>query len=229
MSITAFATILPRTASVVLAVVLMVGCGSGKKTNNDFFTSGSRDADQRADQRMAKAQQLEEASGSGKGDKSSASSKEKAAKTDKGENKAEAKRTLYERLGNAEGIAAIVDDWITRALADPRVNWERKGVTQGGFSIHRNKSVEWQATPEKVKQMKIHIAQAIAVATGGPPEYGGREISLVHRGLHITNPEFDAALGDLKASLDKFQIPNNEQKELLAVVESTRPQISEQR
>ena len=40
--------------------------------------------------------------------------------------------------------------------------------------------------------------------------------------MHISNPEFDAAIGDLKASLDKLQIPNKEQKELLAIVESTR-------
>ena len=42
-------------------------------------------------------------------------------------------------------------------------------------------------------------------------------------------PEFDAALGDLKASLDKLQIPNKEQKELLAIVETTRPEIVEER
>jgi hemoglobin len=43
--------------------------------------------------------------------------------------------------------------------------------------------------------------------------------------MHISNPEFDAALGDLKASLDRQQVPNKEQKELLAIIESTRPQI----
>ena len=43
--------------------------------------------------------------------------------------------------------------------------------------------------------------------------------------MHISNPEFDAAVGDLKASLDVLKIPNKEQKELLAIVESTRPQI----
>src|ERR1041385_407134 len=44
-----------------------MGCGTTKKTakkKDDFFTSGSREADQRASQRMAKAEQL---SGSGEG------------------------------------------------------------------------------------------------------------------------------------------------------------------
>jgi hemoglobin len=32
-------------------------------------------------------------------------------------------------------------------------------------------------------------------------------------------------VGDLKASLDRLQIADREQKELLAIIESTRPQI----
>ena len=47
--------------------------------------------------------------------------------------------------------------------------------------------------------------------------------------MRISNPEFDAVIGDFKASLDKHQIPNKEQKELLAIVESTRPEIVTQR
>jgi hemoglobin len=47
--------------------------------------------------------------------------------------------------------------------------------------------------------------------------------------MHISNPEFDAAIGDLKATLDKLKIPNLEQKELLAIIESSRPEIVTQR
>jgi hemoglobin len=50
-----------------------------------------------------------------------------------------------------------------------------------------------------------------------------------HAGKRITNSEFDASVGDFKASLDKLQIPNKEQKELLAIIESTRPQVVEER
>jgi len=54
-------------------------------------------------------------------------------------------------------------------------------------------------------------------------------MKLAHSGMHISNPEFDAVVGDLKSSLDKLQVPNKEQKELLAVIESTRPQIVTER
>ena len=47
--------------------------------------------------------------------------------------------------------------------------------------------------------------------------------------MHISNPVFDAVMGDFKASLDKLRIPNTEQKELLSVIESTRPLIVTER
>jgi hemoglobin len=87
----------------------------------------------------------------------------------------------------------------------------------------------WNATSENIEALKKHLVQFLALATGGPPQYDGKEMKLTHAGMKISNPEFDAAIGDLKASLDKLQIPNKEQKELMAIVESTRPQIVTQR
>ncbi len=205
-------------SSLVVAAILglfSVGCGGGaeQKQNKDFFTSGDREADQRADQRMAKAEQLK-GGGEGAGDKSL---------------KAEDKKSLFERLGGDKGITLIVEDFTPRVLDDPRVNFSRKGVKQGGFSIHRGRSVAWTASPEQIEQLKKHFVQFISLATGGPSHYDGLEMKEAHSGLHITNAEFDASIGDLKASLDKVQVPNKEQKELLSIIESTRTQIAEER
>ena len=139
------------------------------------------------------------------------------------------KKSLYDRLGADQGIATLTDDWVTRMLADPRVNFARQGVTRGGLSIHRGDSMHWEASDANKKLLKIHIAQFVALASGGPAQYSGREIKEAHTGLHITNDEFDASVGDLKASLDKLQVANTEQKELLAIIESTRDQIVEER
>ncbi len=210
------------------AVILLFGCGSQDRKEGDrpFFTSGSHEADQRADQRMAKDQQLKSANGGGGEEKKQgigAAVQKAVSGADQGT------RSLYERLGGDAGIAAIVDDFTTRALADPRVNWERKGVKRGGFSIHYNRSVEWNASPDNVKKLKEHMTQFLALASGGPAKYDGAEMKQAHAGLHITNAEFDAAVGDLKASLDKANIATAEQKELLSIVESTRPQVVQER
>jgi hemoglobin len=116
-----------------------------------------------------------------------------------------------------------------RVLADPRVNWRRTGITHGGLSIHREESMQWDASAPNVKMLKAHMAQFLGLATGGPSLYTGKDMRSAHENMHITNPEFDAAVGDLKATLDKLQIANQEQKELLSIVESTREQIVEER
>jgi hemoglobin len=225
----------------LLATVLasLAGCGTSQKSaakRDDFFTSGSRGADQRASQRMARDEQL---TGSGEGAGEKGVKKAVAFKPGtegqdpKGANKAaqvEGKLALFDRLGGATGIAAIVDDFTARVLQDPRVNWQRKDV-KGSFSFLRKGSaaLPWNATPENVAYLKKHMVQFFILATGGPVHYDGKEMKSAHAGMRIGNPEFDAALGDLKASLDRLQIPNKEQKELLSVIESTRPQIVTER
>jgi hemoglobin len=192
--------------SIVVMMLLVAGCGSEEKKDRDFFTSGSRDADQRAEQRIAKVEQIRGTAGG----------------TDK---PGDAKKPLFERLGGDKGVAAIVDDFVKRMLADPRVNFERKGITRGGWSVSRGKSVEWQATDANVGQLKKHIVQFIALSTGGPAFYDGKEMKGSHAELHITNAEFDAAVGDLKAAMDNLALGTEEQKELLSIIESTRTQI----
>ena len=197
----------------VALLAVAVGCRSGEqKKQDEFFTSGSREADQRATQRMAKEEQLS---------KSAAGGASSDSKTEKGE----AKQTLFERLGSEQGITAIVDDFTARVLEDPRVNWDRSGVKQGGLLRRDERVTNWTANPENVARLKKHLMQFIALATGGPANYEGKDIKTLHASMQITNPEFDAAIGDLKASLDKLRISEREQKELLAIVESTRPQI----
>jgi hemoglobin len=226
------------TMAVSLAAVgalILVGCKASpaQKANNSFFTSGSRQADQRAEQRMAQAEQLE-GSGEGSGEKgvkkAHVLSPQNSGPGDTNQAaKAEGKLPLYARLGGQAGISNLVADFTARVLVDPRVNWDRKGVKRGGFSLHHNQSVAWQSTPQNVRLLETHMVEFLGVATGGPPKYTGKEIQGAHAGMHISNPEFDAAVGDLKASLDKLQIPNLEQKELLAIIESTRPQIVTER
>lgn len=210
----------------IASLAAIFGCGTAaeKEQNSSFFTSGSREADQRASQRMAKAEQL---SGSGEG--AGESGVKKATKAGSSDNVPQAaqatqKMSLFDRLGGEKGLTAVVDDFMPRLLQDPRVNFERKGVKAGSL-FHHGPAVTWRADPPNVAQLKKHFVEFLALATGGPAHYEGQEIKSGHAAMRITNPEFDAAIGDIKASLDKLQIPNQEQKELLAVIESTRPQI----
>lgn len=202
------------------SAVAFTGCGEEgqQNSNKQFFTSGNREADQRADQRMAQSQELtgESTNSEGQVTKSQAVL-------------AEAKKPLYDRLGGSVGIKLIVDDAVPRLLADPRVNLQRVGIKRGGFSIHHNQLMEWDASPDNIAALKLHLEEFISLSTGGPTKYTGEDLKQSSLNMHYTNDNFDAAMGDLKATLDKLQIANTEQKELLAVMETTRGQVVQDR
>jgi hemoglobin len=126
-------------------------------------------------------------------------------------------KSLYHRLGEEPAIRAVVDDFVARAASDPKVNFTRKGVP----------GAEWQATPENVEKLKVRLVQFIGQATGGPQKYAGKDMKTTHKGMKITNAEFDAAAADLKASLDTLKVPAQEQSELMAIVGGTRNDMVE--
>ena len=127
-------------------------------------------------------------------------------------------KPLYDRLGGEAAIKAVIDDFVARAAPDPKVNFSRKGTPQ-----------EWQATPENVDHLKRMLVDLVGMVTGGPQKYTGRSMKEAHRGMAITQAEFDALAGHLKASLDKFKVPAREQDELLKIVASTAPDIVEKK
>ncbi len=122
--------------------------------------------------------------------------------------------SLYDRLGGEPAITAVIDDFVNRAAGDPAVNFVREGTPK-----------KWDATPENVATLKKHLTQFVCAATGGPQVYEGKDLAATHAGMQITEAEFGAIAGDLKATLDKFNVPVKEQDELLAIVGTTKGSV----
>lgn len=123
-------------------------------------------------------------------------------------------KSLYERLGGEPAITAVVEDFVARTAGNPKVNFFRKGTP-----------AEWKPSDAEVAMLKKHLVTFIAMATGGPQRYQGRTMAASHRGMMITDEEFNALAGDLAASLDKFNVPAKEKAELMAIAGSTRKDI----
>ena len=119
--------------------------------------------------------------------------------------------TLYERLGGVYAIAAVVDDFIDRIMDDPRLNANPK-VDEAHHRVSR-------------AGFKYLVTEQVCEATGGPQRYTGRTMFDSHTHLAITEPEWQAFLDDLRQTLDKFHVPAAEQRELFAIVESTKQDI----
>ena len=119
--------------------------------------------------------------------------------------------SLYERLGGVYAIAAVVDDFIDRVMADPRLNANPK-VDEAHHRVSR-------------AGFKYLVTEQVCEATGGPQRYTGRTMFDSHTHLAITEPEWQAFLDDLRQTLDTFRVPAAEQRELFAIVESTKQDI----
>lgn len=119
-------------------------------------------------------------------------------------------KSLYERVGGYNALALVVDDFIGRLVGDERF--------KKFFSGHSDDS------KQRIRQ---HILDQFCAATGGPCIYTGRDMKTTHKGLGITEGDWDAAANHLVASLDKFKVPKPEKDELLTFVTSLKKDIVE--
>lgn len=119
--------------------------------------------------------------------------------------------SLYERLGGVYPIAAVVDDFIDRIMDDPRLNANPK-VDEAHHRVSR-------------AGFKYLVTEMVCWATGGPQRYTGRSMLDSHAHLDITAQEWESFLDDFRQTLDHFQVPGAEQRELQAIVDSTKADI----
>jgi hemoglobin len=72
---------------------------------------------------------------------------------------------------------------------------------------------------------KYLVTEQVGEASGGPQRYTGRSMEETHRDLLITGKEWEAFIDDFNQTLDKFDVPQQERSELLAIIQSTREAI----
>ncbi|UVT21905.1 MAG: group 1 truncated hemoglobin [Nitrospira sp.] len=116
-------------------------------------------------------------------------------------------KPLYERLGGKPAITAVVEDFVARVAADTRIN--------GKFAN------------TDIPRLKMLLVEQICQASGGPCTYSGRSMKATHTGMGVSNADFDALVGDLLATLNKFKVPERERNELLGVLGPMKKDIVE--
>src|SRR5689334_4621679 len=119
-------------------------------------------------------------------------------------------KSLYERVGGYDALAAVVDDFIVRLVTDKQFEKFFAG-----------------ASNDSKKRIRQHILDQFCAATGGPCVYTGRDMKTSHAGLGITEADWNAAAKHLVASLDKFKVPEKEKGEVLAFVTTLKKDIVE--
>lgn len=122
----------------------------------------------------------------------------------------QATTTLYARLGGYDAIAAVADNLLSRLMADLQLC---------RFWAHRSE--------DGIRREKQLLIDFLCSSAGGPLYYTGRDMVITHKGMGISASDWEVFLGHLKATLENFQVPEQERYDVLAFVESTKADIVE--
>ena len=113
--------------------------------------------------------------------------------------------SLYDRLGGAPAVTAIIDDFLQQLRADPRL------------------SSSFDHTD--IPQFRTALIQQLCYATDGGCVYRGPAMPAAHVGLRIQPAQFDAWLHDMAIALDANCATVREKNEVLGILFTMKHQI----
>jgi hemoglobin len=112
--------------------------------------------------------------------------------------------SLYERLGGAFAIAAVVDRFSDEIIKNPKLN-ENPALRA------------WNETEAatRLPGLKFMRTVWIIAQAGGPIEYTGLPLEEAHADLHLTAEEFEEVGAEIVRALEFFEVPERERQELV--------------
>jgi hemoglobin len=105
---------------------------------------------------------------------------------------------LYKSFGEKPGLVVLMDDFMTRLLADPRTGPHFKPANQ--------------------QRVKEQLVEQLCALSGGPCVYKGADMKSSHANLDIKKSDFHALVEVLQQSMDAQRIPFREQNKMLALL-----------
>ena len=133
-------------------------------------------------------------------------------------------KSLYERLGGAFAIAAVVDHFSDAVVKNPKV----------GAKSENPQLREWHTKNlERLPGLKFMRTLWVCNISGGPFQYtatkpGKTPLGLeeAHRHLRISPAEFDEVAAELGRTLDFAKIPKPEKGEVLAAFAAHKDEVT---
>ena len=114
-------------------------------------------------------------------------------------------RTLYERLGGAEGIASISADLVRRHLENPLI--------------------KMRFVDSDPAQLTKHVIDFFSMGSGGPAQYTGRDMPTAHKAMNINERELVTVLDDALDALDAHDVDPVSRNEVLAILWSLKDEV----
>jgi len=114
-------------------------------------------------------------------------------------------QSLYERLGGTEGITKLAHDIVDLHLANPAISTRYAKFEEA--------------------DLKNGAATFFIAGTGGPDVYKGKDMLATHKGMNISALEFMSVLDDALNAMNKNNVGQPEQEEVLFILYSMRSEI----
>ena len=119
-------------------------------------------------------------------------------------------KSLYERLGGYDAIAAVTDALMLRIRNDDKLR---------RFYDHRG--------ADGVAREQQLLVDFLCASSAGPLVYTGRDMTTVQGGIRLDDEDWKRAISHLTTTLEVFEVPEQEKGEVLAFTESLKPEIVE--
>jgi len=125
--------------------------------------------------------------------------------------------SLYERLGGLPAVSAVVDQFITNVVAETMTSNSKLKRTfdpliQSGNSY-------------RVASLRNHLIDQIGQAAGGPLVYKGLSMPVAHKGMNITEVEFNALVAELGKAMASKGVPTAQQTEVVNILAPLKSSI----
>ena len=86
----------------------------------------------------------------------------------------------------------------------------------------------WQNRAEdSLRREKQLLVNFLCACSGGPLYYVDRDMKTSHRGMGISESDWQRFIGHLETALDTFEVPAAERAEVLGFINSTKADIVE--
>ena len=103
---------------------------------------------------------------------------------------------LYADLGGQANLVRIVDDLVTRAVADPRIASFFEGAN--------------------LEHLRTQLVAQFCQVSGGACPYDGPSMAVAHQDMDLRASHFNALVEDLQRAMDDQGVPFSVQNRLLA-------------
>ena len=114
-------------------------------------------------------------------------------------------QTIFERYGGFAQVSTIVSAFYDKVLESPILAPYFDGVD--------------------ISRLMVHQSRFIAQAMGGPAFMTDHELKHAHARLQIGNAAFDAMVDLLRATLEEFQLDENDVKSVCLQIVARKPWI----